>query len=287
MFDAFFLFAKLYQIFLLNPDIQDPSVKINHHVGYIAVRTNDFRLAYRLLSELKKRRIRCIQILPSDPVPSNVEAWMGAPSEVLLSNDPLGIPVALDEVQHSVDQVLHRLRYSNPIRRLIFGVDPGPRPGIAWVGDGMSLGKVQLEGVDDTVDSIMRISKSIEHESLIVRVGNGSKTIANRIINTCVVRGLSVQKVNESKTSIGVPRHAHSSAALRIAQLSGDSIKNKQKVRPTSGEIRDIQRRSRRHSLGRTTIPFTLARAVAMGRLTLDDAIRDHLGDFDVSVRNI
>ena len=80
-------------------------------MGYIAVRTNDFQLAYRLLSELKKRRIRCIQILPSDPVPSNVAAWMGTPSEVLLSGDCLGISVTLDELQHSVEQALHRLRY--------------------------------------------------------------------------------------------------------------------------------------------------------------------------------
>ncbi len=252
-----------------------------YHLGYIAVRTGDFRLAYRLLLELKKRSIRCIQLLPSDPVPLDVAAWMGSPSEVLLSGDPLGIPASLDTFQHSVEQAIHRLRYQGPIRRLTFGVDPGPRPGIAWVGDGLTLGKAQLEGVDDTVDSIMRISCAIEHESLIIRVGNGSKTIANRIINTCVVRGLSVQKVNEARTSVGVPRHAHSSAALRIAHLSGDPIKEKQRVRPTNGEIRDIQRRSRRQSFGRTTIPSTLARAVAMGRLTMDDAIRRHIGDYN------
>jgi len=287
MFEAIFIHSKLCQPYVSNPDIQDPRMCINYHVSYIAVRTSDFRLAYRLLLELKKRRIRCIQILPSDPVPPNVAAWMGTPSEVLISGDPVGIPVTLDAVQHSVEQALHRIRYSGPIRSLIFGVDPGPRPGIAWVGDGLTLGKAQLEGVDDTVDSIMRISRAIEHELMIIRVGNGSKTIANRIINTCVVRGLSVEMVNEERTSIGVPRHAHSSAALRIAHLPGDSINEKQKVRPTNGEIRDIQRRSRRHSLGRTTIPSTLARAVAMGRLSLDDAIRHHTGEFNDSFGNM
>ena len=256
-------------------------------MGYIAVRTGDFRLAYRLLLELKKRKIRCIQLLPSDPVPSNVAAWMGSPSEVLLSGDSLGIPATLDTFQHSVEQAVHRIRSRGTIRLLVFGVDPGPRPGIAWVGDGLTIGKAQLECVDDTVDSIMRISQAIEHESLIIRVGNGSKTIANRIINTCVVRGFTVQKVNEERTSVGVPRHAHSSAAIRIAHLQGNPIKQKQRVRPTNGEIRDIQRRSRRHSLGRTTIPSTLARAVAMGRLTLDDAIRCHIGDYNDSIGNI
>ena len=109
---------------------------------------------------------------------------MGSPSEVLMSGDPLGIAVTLDAVGHSVEQAIHRLRYSGPIRSLTFLVDPVTRAGIAWFVDGLTLGKAQLEGVDDTVDSIMRISRAIEHELLIIRVGNGSKTIENRIINT-------------------------------------------------------------------------------------------------------
>ncbi len=283
MFAAVFRSIKPSRVDISNPDIQDPRLFIVNHVGYIAVRTADFRLAYRLVLELKKRGIRCIQILPSDSVPSDVAAWMGSPSEVLLSGDSLGIPATLDSFQHSVEQAIHRLRYGGPIQRLTFGVDPGPRPGIAWIGDGLTLGKAQLEGVDETVDSIVRISQAIEHKSLVIRVGNGSKTIANRIINTCVVRGLLVQRVNEEKTSIGLPRHAHSSAALKIAHLPGDPINEKQRVRPTDGEIRDVQRRSRRHSQGRVTIPSNLARAVAMGRLTIDDAISHHNGDYSTS----
>jgi hypothetical protein len=270
---------KQCQIYSLDPDIQNPRAPTNYHLGYIAVRTGDFRLAYRLLSELKSREIKCIQLLPSESIPSDVAAWLASPSEVLMSGDPYGIPATLDTFQYSVDQVIHRLRYQGSIQTLTFGVDPGPRPGIAWIGDGLILGKAQLEGVDDAVDRIMSISRAIEHESLVIRVGNGSKTIANRIINTCMARGLFVQRVDESRTSVGVPRHAHSSAALRIARLPGRAIKEKQRVCPTNGEIRDIQRRSRKESRGRTTIPSDLARAVAVGRLTIDDAIRRHIGE--------
>ncbi len=263
-----------------NPDIQNPRVCTYYYVGYIAVRTADYRLAYHLLSELKIRNIRCIQILPTDPVPSDVTAWIGSPSEVILSGDSRGISASIETFQHSVEQAIHRLTHQGLIRKLIFGVDPGPRPGIAWVGDGLFLGKAQLEGVDISVNRIIQISQAIEHNSLIIRVGNGSKTIANRIINTCMARGLVVEKVDESRTSVGVPRHAHCSAALRIAHLPGYVITEKQTVRPTNGEIRDIQRRSRKESRGRTTIPSNLAKAVAVGRLTIYDAIKSHIGDY-------
>ena len=93
---------------------------------------------------------------------------------------------------------------------------------------------------------------------------------------------MNVERVDEARTSVGVPRHAHSSAALRIAHLPGNAVKEKAEFDQLNGEIRDIQRRSRKVSGGRTTIPSELARA-AMGRLTIHDAIRDHVGDESTS----
>ena len=252
-------------------------------MGSIAVRTGDFRLAYRVLAELKRRGVRCIQLLPSDPLPPGVSAWLAAPAEVVMSNDAAGIPATIDTFHLAVERAVHRMTHQGSIRSLMFGIDPGPRPGVAWVGDGIFLGKKQFEEVDGVVDRVIDIAETIDYENLVIRVGNGSKTIANRIINTCMARSLNVERVDEARTSVGVPRHAHSSAALRIAHLPGNAVKEKQRVRPTNGEIRDIQRRSRKVSGGRVTIPSELARAVAMGRLTIHDAIRDHIGDGSTS----
>ena len=47
------------------------------------------------------------------------------------------------------------------------------------------------------------------------------------------------------------------------------------------GEVREIQRRSRRISEGRLTIPSSLARAVAVGRLTLSEAVELHIDSLD------
>ena len=44
-------------------------------------------------------------------------------------------------------------------------------------------------------------------------------------------------------------------------------------VSPTDGELREIKRRSRKHSNGRLTISSELAKAVAVGRLTMPEAI--------------
>ncbi len=49
-------------------------------------------------------------------------------------------------------------------------------------------------------------------------------------------------------------------------------------VRPTAGELRDIQRKSRMASSGQVTISRILARNVALGRITLDEAVKRQTG---------
>ena len=242
----------------------------------IAVRTEDFRLAYRLLAELKRCGVSCLQLNPSEKLPAEVGVWFATPSEVQADPDGMGVAATIDSIDIAVEQALRRMAGSEAVSMLSIGIDPGPRPGIGWIGDGVVLGRGQLESVDETVIRVQRIIDAIEHNDVVIRVGDGSPTIANRIINLCLARSLPVEQVDEKRTSHGVSRHQHSSAAIRIARLTGNIQKNRRPVRPTKGEVREIQRMSRRESGGRTTIPSNLARAVAVGRLSMVEAISTH-----------
>ena len=55
--------------------------------------------------------------------------------------------------------------------------------------------------------------------------------------------------------------------------LKGRKTTEKLPIEVTEGEIREWQRRSRKFSNGRFTISGELAKAVAVGRFTLDEAI--------------
>ena len=106
-----------------------------------------------------------------------------------------------------------------------------------------------------------------------VRIGDGSRTISNRLANVCLARGLRVERVDERRTSRGLQRNQQHASAARIAQMNGEVITHKQPVVPTSGEVREVQRLSRRMSNGRVTISQRLAQAVAVGRLSMEEAI--------------
>jgi hypothetical protein len=104
-------------------------------------------------------------------------------------------------------------------------------------------------------------------------LGNGSPSHRDRLVNALLLKGYSVELVKENKTSRGLNRQQHGVAAVRIATLSGRQVWEMTEIDISEGELRDIQRISRNKSNGRVTIPTELARKVAKGEVTIEQAI--------------
>ena len=259
--------------------IQD-RVRLSLIVPEVAVRTDDFRLAYRLLDRLRDSGIEHMQLDPEHPVPNRVDFWIASHAEVGGTKDARGIGCAVEEIDSVISSIMNRIAVGEKVQRICFGIDPGPRPGLSWIADGRPAGSIQMESVDATVDQVIAILNDFMPPESVVRIGNGSPTISSRIANVCLARGLSVQFVDETSTSIG-SRHDHVSAARAICTKEGVPVTERLQVIPTEGEVREIQRRSRSISEGRLTIPSQLARAVAVGRLTLSEAVELHIQTLD------
>ena len=249
-------------------------------VPEVAVRTDDFRLAYRLLGRLRDSGIEHMQLDPEKPVPSRVDFWIASHAEVVRTNDVRGIGCDVEEIDSVISSIMNRIAVGEKVQRICFGIDPGPRPGLSWIADGRPAGSMQMESVDATVDHVVAILNDFMPPESVVRIGNGSPTISSRIANVCLARGLAVQFVDETSTSIG-SRYDHVSAAHRICSKEGIPVTERLQVIPTEGEVREIQRRSRSISEGRLTIPSKLARAVAVGRQTLSEAVEFHIRSLD------
>ena len=249
-------------------------------VPEVAVRTDDFRLAYRLLGRLRDSGIEHMQLDPQKPVPSRVDFWIASHAEVVRTNDVRGIGCDVEEIDSVISSIMNRIAVGEKVQRICFGIDPGPRPGLSWIADGRPAGSMQMESVDATVDYVVAILNDFMPPESVVRIGNGSPTISSRIANVCLARGLAVQFVDETSTSIG-SRYDHVSAAHRICSKEGIPVTERLQVIPTEGEVREIQRRSRSISEGRLTIPSKLARAVAVGRQTLSEAVELHIRSLD------
>ncbi len=242
----------------------------------IAIYTDDFRLSFRLVNELRRRGVKFdVLDFKKDAIPSGI--WLGSNQEVAnCIGIGRGIGVSIETLHLSVERAIHLARGLDSAVFLTFGIDPGPRPGIAWLSDGVLVGTAQLEAVDDVVEHVLAISSLFEYDRLRVKIGDGSPIIRDRLANLFIARSVEVQIVDEKKTSKG-PRHkSHATAAIRIAMLKGFKVLKRRHLEVTNGEIKELQRRSRTASEGRITISSDLSRAVAVGRISLDEAIEIH-----------
>ena len=233
----------------------------------IAVRTDDFRLSFHLMRELKRRKCEFVMLSSNDE-------WEGilltSPEEVQGGE----IPAMEENIEIAVERAIQASRGLDTAVQLVFGVDPGPRPGLAWLADGIVVGNAQLENIGMVADHIIGLSTAVKHQRMCVKIGDGAPLIRDRIINQLILRGIETLQVSEYRTSSGSRSKAHIHAATRIALMSGLKVYHLRDLIPTDGDLREIQRQSRIQSSGDLTIPTELARMVACGEISMEEAIK-------------
>lgn len=192
------------------------------------------------------------------------------------------ILIANNRPQSTLDKALSIL-YGEDFDQIIIGIDPGKYPGIAVLGNNKTI-SVHHVSVGEVFPLIKRTMKEFENKKIIVRIGHGARLIRSQLINGIVDLGIQVEMVDETGTTPHLGRGVHGQvisdiiAATNIARIPG-KIVGKQFIEPSHGEVRVIQESSREHSNGRSTIPRLLAKAVAKGELTLDEAMKRHSND--------
>jgi hypothetical protein len=205
---------------------------------------------------------------------SSGDSWDGvlltSPEEVIDGE----IPAVEENIEIAVERAIQASRGFDTAVQLVFGIDPGPRPGLAWLADGIIVGSAQLESVNIVADHIIALSTAVVHKRMSVKVGDGAPLIRDRIINQLILRGIETLEVSEHRTSSGSRSKAHINAATRIALVSGTKVNQIRALRPTDGDLREIQRQSRIFSSGEITIPTELARMVVCGEISMEEAIK-------------
>ena len=184
------------------------------------------------------------------------------------------IPATEETLEISVERAIQASRGFESAVQLVFGVDPGPRPVIAWLADGIVVGSAQLEEINGVADHIIGLSSAVKHQRMCVKVGDGAPLIRDRIINQLILRGIETLQVSEYRTSSGSRVKTHLHAATRIALMGGNKVYKIRDLNPTEGDLKEIQRQSRILSSGDFTISTELARLVACGEISIEDAIK-------------
>ncbi len=236
----------------------------------IGLQTENPRIYFEMLEVLRGQGLKFVSLDFSEPTPANVGVVITSAAERGKVDFDKVVTDADPDMAVARAKVL--LAGEGDVKHLTIGIDPGVRPGFAAIGDGVVL----TRSVADSPESVTRMVDSLAQEypeaNLVVRIGHGDRINRNRIFNALWDEGHKLEIVDERNTTKR-SQTPDEDAAVEIAMTPGYKPGKRQEADPTPGEIRNIQRLSRLESRGSLTVSTDLARKVALGELTLEDAI--------------
>ncbi len=254
----------------------------------IVVATEDFELYHGVVGELRDRGLTFTTVEPGDPLPdaaSLVVAGVEDDLDDATAGDGLGdvtddaagpdVPVVRAgpaDPRRAVDEAQTVLRGGEG--RTVVGVDPGNRPGIAVLKGDVVVAVFQVPLEDAAAVIREEVEEAVDP---VIRIGDGARLEGSRIVNE--LEDLRVELVDETGTTPylgqGVRESGDVVAAINIACIEGEAVEQRE-VEPTEGELQVIKNRSREASPENRTITEALARRVASGDLTVEEALEKH-----------
>jgi hypothetical protein len=236
----------------------------------IVVATEDFEVYHEVVGELRERGVAFTTVEPDDELPETTDVVVTGEGRTFdgvetVHADP-------DDPRRAVESALTILRGGEG--RTIVGVDPGDRPGIAICSGPVVVAAFQVPLADAAEVIRAEVRDGIDP---LVRIGDGARLQGATIVNA--LDGVRVELVDETGTTPSLGTGARGMgdvlAAVNISRIEGEPI-DVREIEPTEGELTTIKRRSRERSPENREIDADLARRVAAGELTVEEALEEH-----------
>lgn len=245
----------------------------------IVVATKDFEVYHGVVNDLRDRGVTFTTIEPDEPLPDRTTVVLTGRAEADTVGD-VDLPTIVVDPDHSrqaVDRALATIRGDSG--RTIIGVDPGRDPGVAVLAGDTVVAAFQVP-MSDALEVITRELRTGDVVDPVVRIGDGSRLQSATLVNE--LEDVRIELVDETGTTpylgTGARGMGDVLAAVNIARREGEPIERRE-IEPTAGELQVIKDRSRELSETNRAIDEPLARRVAKGELTVEEALSVHRGD--------
>lgn len=240
----------------------------------IVVATADFEVYHGVVTELRDRDATFTTVEPGDPLPDGTSVVVRAPTddEPTTADDVTVVVAEPEAPRRAVDAALSAGRVGSG--RRVIGIDPGERPGVAVLDGEDVVAAFQVPLADVPALVARELEDAIDP---VVRIGDGARLRGSRLIES--LEDVRVELVDETGTTphlgTGTRGMGDVLAAVNIARRAGEPVVARE-VEPTAGELTAIKTAARERSADNRAISGPLARRVATGELSIEEALAEH-----------
>ena len=180
----------------------------------VGIYTHDFKFYHDVIRDLKRWNLPFFSITDLYSIPVDVN--------VILSsiNDTFTLPGQI-KARNSIEGIrkcLPMLLNLEEFNKIIIGIDPGPKPGVAVMGDGVLLEAWECPVIANIRESIIRIIEDYSYRYVMIKIGNGDRPNRDLIIKH--LKNLAPMIiVNEENTSTPHKIHDNALSAARISLI--------------------------------------------------------------------
>lgn len=170
----------------------------------IAVATVSGKAYYKLVNELKNRKLAFISLKPWDSVPLDIDVVITIEKERNLVKHPK-ILIYGDSVDPAIviDEAVRLIQGKKNYERVVVGIDPGETFGVAILGDGNVIETFSCSSSEETANAVLQAFRKIPTSINVVKVGDAPAYAKEllRLLDDTLPENVTIEIVSEAGTS--------------------------------------------------------------------------------------
>ncbi len=242
-------------------------------MGALGLLTRNFRLYHDIIQLCKARSIPLLSLSFDQQIPGFVDVVLTTETEVPLLSFSNVVAVDPFSPEEGLLVALCRQSGKSIYETIIIGVDPGKRPGLAVLGDGIVLEATVEPDLRYLITKVANVVTTHPYRNIVIRLGDGDPLRRDKILNALLELGIRLELCDETSTT---KPGGHGESAALIARQQGELVVHYREPKPGPGELKDVKGLSRAQTAGKIALPDDLAARVASGELGMEEALRMH-----------
>jgi hypothetical protein len=203
----------------------------------IAVATVSGKAYYLIVSELKRKNVPFLSLIPKEPIPIEIKVVITTEKEQpQINHEKVLVYKEGAEPEALINEALQITQGKEHYEKIIIGVDPGEIFGLAVLADGKVIETENCFSVEETLNKIKNVLRNIEKiptTSVSVKVGDGVRSYKEKllqVLDDALPSNVMLESVSEAGTDRYLSETKHRRglrdivSAIKIAGRDGHTF---------------------------------------------------------------